>query len=87
MLQQYSNNIPSLSKKLEKIMTLKHEIEALERRKKRSNIDIDLEKTSTENRGNILQVFQTYFTGKPNQRGSISIAFDELGKLSNNKVD
>lgn len=67
-------------------MTLKNEIEALEKKKERSNIKIDLEKTSTENRGNILQVFQTYFTGRTGQRGSISIAFDELGKLTYQKV-
>ena len=86
LLQQYSRDIPSLNKKLDKIITLKLEIEALEKKKERSNIKIDLEKTNTENRGNILQVFQTYFTGKSNQRGSISIAFDELGKLSTQKV-
>jgi len=86
MLHQYSQNIPSLSKKLEKILSLKHEIEILEKKKDKSNIKIDLENTHTENRGNILQVFQTYFTGRTNNRGSITIAFDELGKLSNQKV-
>ena len=86
MLQQYSLNIPSLNKKIDKIITLKVEIDALEKKKERSNIKIDLDKAHTENRGNILQVFQTYFTGKTNNRGSISIAFDELGKLTNQKV-
>ena len=55
LLQQYSRDIPSLNKKLDKIITLKLEIEALEKKKERSNIKIDLEKTNTENRGNILQ--------------------------------
>ena len=86
MLQQYSTNIPSLNDKIERILSLKADIDNLEKKKERSNIKIDLEKANAENRGNILQVFQTYFTGKTNQRGSISIAFDELGKLNNQKV-